>query len=247
MSSPATAALSANTPNYELKSDLAQYCLPSANRDDSRKLAWANSVCLMFVVVATMGLRQPVFVIRDPPPPPEPLPVVILPPQEHEPQPETEKPEEQQEEPLDDLADVPVVAPVVVAAPQDVSFSVPVEGFVTISADARSVPPPPPVIPKIPPPDNIPRPEFKIIRFGDKTFKKQPPPNYPEEFQRNRISGTVEVLITVDTNGVPTKVSVGRSSGNSALDRHVVEFIQREWRTAAGEGGNFKIALTFAP
>lgn len=145
------------------------------------------------------------------------------------------------------MTEMPVVAPVLVAAADSVNFSVPVEGYTAISADARYVPPPPPVIPKAPPPDNIPRPIFKAIRFGGKEFKKQPAPSYPDEFQRNRIGGTVEALITVNTNGVPTKVEVGRSSGTPALDRHVCDFIRREWRAEAGEVANYRIAITFAP
>lgn len=233
-------------PEYRLKSDLAAYCLPRASRDDTRKLAWANSISLMFVVVAFLGLRQPVFVIREVEPLPEPMKAEILPPVESEDKPQ-ESPEEEPEDVAEEMIEAPVVAPVLVAAAQDVTFSVPVEGFIAIAPDARYVPPPPPVIPKAPPPDSLQRPEFRAIRFGGKEFRKQPPPNYPEEFQRNRIGGTVEALITVSTNGTPIKVEVGRSSGSPALDRHVCDFIRREWRAEAGEGANYKIAITFAP
>jgi|GEM_PF-3149878 len=234
-------------PEYRLKSDLAAYCLPRANRDDARKLAWANSISLMFVVVACMGLRQPVFVIREVAPLPEPMRAELLPPVDAEDK-TAESTEEQEPEDLaEEMVEILVVVPVLVAAPQDVTFSVPVQGFVAIAPDARYVPPPPAVIPKAPPPDNLPRPEFRAIRFGGKEFRKQPPPNYPEEFQRSRVGGTVEALITVSTNGFLTKVEVGRSSGNPALDRHVCDFIRREWRAEAGEGANYKIAITFAP
>lgn len=246
MSSTVSMAPDESLPEYRLKSDLAAYCLPRANRDDTRKLAWANSICFMFVIVACLGLRQPVFVIREVSPLPEPMKAEILPPTDQEQTP----PETQEEEPEDvaeEMVEVPVVVPVLVAAAQDVSFSVPVEGYVAIAADARYVPPPPPVIPKAPPLDNLQRPEFRAIRFGGKEFRKQPPPNYPEEFQRSRIGGTVEALITVSTNGYPAKVEVGRSSGSPALDRHVCEFIRREWRAEAGEGANYRIAITFAP
>lgn len=245
MSTPASASVGASSPDYQLKSDLAMYCLPAASRDETRKLAWANSVCLMFLVVAVMGMRQPVFIIRQAEPLPEPLPVAILPPVEQPDQQPQDKPDEQPEELPEDMVDAPAVAPVVVAAPQDVSFSVPVEGFVAVSSDARYVPPPPQVIPKTPPPDNIPKPFFKPIRFGGKEFRKQPPPSYPEEFRRNHIVGTVEVLIAVGTNGIPTKVDVGKSSGSPALDRHVCDFIRKEWRADDGEGGNYRIAITF--
>lgn len=247
MSSNATATATDGYPQYRLNSDLARYCLPSANRDDARRLAWANSVCLLFLAVAALGIRQPVFVLREAPPPPEPLPIVILPPPVEPEKDPTEKPEEPVEEELLESVDVPSVAPVLVAAPQDVNFSVPVEGFTALSTDARFVPPPPTVIPKAPPPDNLPKLVFKAIRFGGKEFRKQPPPNYPEEFRRNRIGGTVEALITVDTNGLPSKVEVGKSSGSPALDRHVAEFIRKEWKADASETANYRIAITFVP
>lgn len=235
-------------PEYRLNSDLAQYCLPSSNRDDSRKLAWANSICLMFLTVAILGVRQPVFVIREVDPLPEPLPVVILPPPvEPEPQQQVVREEPEEIEQPDENLEIPVVAPVIVAAQQDANFSVPVEGFTALSSDARFVPPPPAIIPKAPPPDALPKAEFRNIRFGGKEFRKQPPPGYPDEFSRNRIGGTVEALITVSTNGLVSKVEVGRSSGFPALDRHVTEFIRKEWKAEPGEGALYRIAITFAP
>lgn len=247
MSASASADPIEPLPEYQLRSDLAAYCLPRANRDDARRLAWANSIALLFVAVAFMGLRQPVFVLREVSPLPEPIRAELLPPVEPDPSPPDAPSEEEPEDVADELVDIPVVVPVLVAAAQDVTFSVPVQGFIAIAADARFVPPPPPVIPKAPPPDTLPRPEFRAIRFGGKEFRKQPPPNYPEEFQRSRIGGTVEALITVSTNGFPVKVEVGRSSGSPALDRHVCEFIRREWRADGGDGANYRIAITFAP
>lgn len=236
-------------PEYRLSSDLAVYCLPSANRDESRKLAWANSVCLLFLGVAVLGIRQPVFVIREVEPLPEPMPVVILPPPvESEPQPQQVKEEPEEVEVPEDELEIPVVAPVMVAAAQDANFSVPVEGFTALASDVRFVPPPPAIIPKAPPPDALPKADFRNIRFGGKEFRKQPPPGYPDEFSRNRIGGTVEALITVATNGLISKVAVGRSSGFPALDRHVTEFIRKEWKAEPGpEEARYRIAITFAP
>jgi protein TonB len=246
MSSNASADLARDLPQYRLSSDLAQYCLPSANRDDTRRLAWANSVCLVFVIVAFLGVNQPVFVIRQAEPIPEPMPVVLLPPPA-EPEQRSEEKTEEVEEEVEETAEIPVIAPVLVADAKDVTFALPIEGFTALAPNANQVPPPPAVIPKAPPPDQLPRPEFRNIRFGSKEFRKQPPPNYPDEFQRNRIGGTVEALITVSTNGIPSKVEIGKSSGSPALDRHVCDFIRKEWRAVVGEAGNYRIAITFAP
>jgi len=35
-------------PGYELTDELARLCLPAMNRDSDRKLAWLNSVCILF-------------------------------------------------------------------------------------------------------------------------------------------------------------------------------------------------------
>ncbi|MGE3310425.1 MAG: energy transducer TonB [Limisphaerales bacterium] len=242
----AAVAESGALPEYRLKSDLAVYCLPRAAKDDARKLAWANSIALLFVLVGCLGLRQPVFVLRTVAPPPEPMRAEILPPVETDDKP-VETPDEEPEEIALEAVEIPVVVPVLVALPEDVSFAVPVEGYVAIAAEARFVPPPPAIIPKAPPPEAPPQPEFRSIRFGGREFRKQPPPNYPEQFQRSRIGGTVEVLITVSSEGHLSRVEVGRSSGNPGLDRHVIDFIRREWRAEPGGGGHYKIAITFAP
>lgn len=234
-------------PNYELRSDLAHYCLPAANRDETRKLAWACSVCLLFVVVACLALREPVFVIREAEPLPEPMPVVIVPTTETEPPPQEQNPDQPEEIP-DELTEIPVVTPVLVANPENVAFAVPVEGYVALAPDARYVPPPPAVMPKPPPPSTLERPKFKVIRFGGGEFAQQPKPTYPEEFRRNRMGGTMELLITVETNGVPSNVEVAKSCGFPPLDRHVVKHIKDQWRAAPGEEVQvYKISITFLP
>lgn len=247
MSSHATATVSPAVPQYELRSDLAQYCLPSAGRDDSRKLSWAVSICLLFVTVAIMNVRQPVFIIREAAPPPEPLPVVILPPPpEHQQQP-PDQPSEPEEVAVEETLEMPVITPVQVAAPDQVNFGVAVEGYVALAPNARFVPPPPAIIPKAPPPaDNLPKPDFRVIRLGDRSFTKMNPPSYPSAFQRDRISGTVEVLITVNAEGTPVSVEVFKSSGFQALDKHTVDSIKRDWRAEPGEDGRkFKCPIMY--
>ena len=45
------------SPAYELKDELARLCLPAANRDANQKLAWVNSVCILFLIVGIFGAR----------------------------------------------------------------------------------------------------------------------------------------------------------------------------------------------
>ena len=46
------------TPAYELKDDLARLCLPSASRDVNLKLAWVNSVCILFLLIGIAGAAR---------------------------------------------------------------------------------------------------------------------------------------------------------------------------------------------
>ena len=46
------------TPGYQLKDELARFCLPAANHDPDRKLAWANSVCILFLLIGIIGARR---------------------------------------------------------------------------------------------------------------------------------------------------------------------------------------------
>jgi len=63
---------------YALHSDLAQFCLPAATRDANRKLAYVNSICLLFLVVGLAGLNPPKIEQKVPEPIQEFVPVEIV-------------------------------------------------------------------------------------------------------------------------------------------------------------------------
>src|SRR5439155_255135 len=48
-----------NAPGYALHSDLAQFCLPAANRDVNRILAYVNSICSLFLAIGLAGINPP--------------------------------------------------------------------------------------------------------------------------------------------------------------------------------------------
>lgn len=52
------------SPGYELKDELARYCLPSANRDANLKLAWVNSICILFLLIGIAGARADITTKR---------------------------------------------------------------------------------------------------------------------------------------------------------------------------------------
>ena len=64
-------------PRYELKDELARLCLPSASRDVNLKLAWVNSVCILFLLIGIAGARRGVIAIKPVPPIRVEVPVVV--------------------------------------------------------------------------------------------------------------------------------------------------------------------------
>src|SRR5438477_9976714 len=85
-----------NAPRYALHSDLAQFCLPAANRDANRILAYVNSICLLFLAIGVAGLNPPKLQQKLPEPIQAFIPVEIVPrpePPKVEPQPQQEAPE----------------------------------------------------------------------------------------------------------------------------------------------------------
>src|SRR6266404_2506581 len=101
---------------HELTSDLAKLCLPQAFQDPNKKLAWTNSICLLFLLIGLIGLKPPKILEKPLSQEVEIVPVVFTPPEEQpkvEPQPQTEEPEPQPDSPQD----VPQVVTVVAADP----------------------------------------------------------------------------------------------------------------------------------
>src|SRR5947207_4399263 len=105
----------ANAPGYSLHSDIAQFCLPAANRDANRKLAYVNSICLLFLVVGLAGLNPPKIEQRVPEPIQEFVPVeIVQPPEPPKTEPQLQQdPEQQPDKPVDR----PQIATVVAADP----------------------------------------------------------------------------------------------------------------------------------
>ena len=65
---------------YSLNSELARLCLPLAFEDPNRRLAWVNSICLLFLAVALVGWRAPDVLFQPFENPQEFIPIVDQPP-----------------------------------------------------------------------------------------------------------------------------------------------------------------------
>jgi protein TonB len=216
-----------NAAGYALHSDLAQFCLPSANRDAYRKLAYVNSICSLFLAIGLAGINPPVLEQKVPEPVQLFVPVEIVQPPEPpktEPQPQEQNPEPQPDTPVV----MPQIATVVAADPTQVKFAVPVEGPV-VFAPAKFAQAPPPAPPK---PTGPPQPTRFVPGQDGGSY---PPVKYPAVAQQQRLQGSVVLNIIVDTNGLPASVEIKTSSGYSLLDRNARDTIKNKWRWPPGE------------
>jgi len=211
-------------PRYELKDELARFCLPPANRDTNLKLAWVNSICILFLLIGVAGARRGLIAIKPVPPIQEIVPVVVqptvLPPPAIAQKPE---PAEQNNQPR-----------VLVALPNapNINFGVPTVGTLIMPAELASAP------------------EVAPARIGSLNNTgaggDRPEPPYPPIAKETGEQGTVVLLLGSDATGNVTSADVKESSGFPVLDRATVDFIKNHWRLPAGEGNRlFETSITY--
>jgi protein TonB len=215
-----------NSGNYQLRSDIAQFCLPGATKDASQKLAYVNSICIFTLLIGFIGIKAPQLINREPAPPAEMVPVEIV---QIEPQkPPEPEPIPENEPPPDAPVDMPQIATVVAADPSQVKFAIPVEGPV-VFAPARFAEAPPANPPKAP---------SQPTRFDRNSTDggSYPVPKYPAIAQRQGqvMEGRVVLEIRVDESGSPTSVEVMKTSGFGVLDRAAQKCVKEEWRFPPG-------------
>jgi TonB family protein len=215
-------------PAYELKDALARSSLPAAQHDTNFKLAWTNSVCILFLIIGIAGTRRGVIAIKPAPPVQEIVPVVVAP--------QTLPPQETvQQKPEDETRnDAPVVNVVIPQAP-NVSFSVPTIGTLVGDASLASAPPLEPLQAKA---------RIGLLNStgggGDR-----PEPPYPPIAKQTGEQGTVVLSLTGDDAGNIVAVDVKTSSGYPVLDRASVDFVKRHWRLPVGAGKFFQTSITY--
>jgi protein TonB len=222
--------MNANQTSYELKSGLARYSLPSANEDRNLKLAWVNSICILFLLIGIFGARRGVISIQSLPPIREVVPVVVVP-VTLPPQPTVPRKKEQPREPSQQPR-------VLVALPNtpNVNFSVPTIGTIVTSSLLAS-----------PPPLNPLEPRQQIASVGNTgTGGDRPEPPYPPLAMQNGEQGTVVLLLTTDASGRITSIDLKESSGFPFLDQATVAFIKNHWHLPANAGTQlFQTSITY--
>lgn len=214
------------SPRYELKDDLARLCLPSAKRDPNRKLAWTNSICILFLLVGILGARRGVIFIKPVTPMHVEVPIVVqpavLPPQ-------VVAPKTVQPQPINQTR-------VVVALPNapNINFSVPTEGTLIARVFLATAPQPQSV-------------ELRIASINTTgAGGERPEPPYPKLALETGQQGTVVLSLTGDAVGSIVSVDIKTSSGSAILDRATVDYIKRHWRLPTdGNVRQFETSITY--
>jgi protein TonB len=209
-------------PGYELRDDLARLCLPAAQVDPDRQLAWVNSICLLFLLIGILGARRSVIDIPPLPALQQIIPVIVepdtLPPQ----------PAEQKRTADEVRTDAPPVAVVLPTLP-NINFSVPTIGTLVAAASMAAAPPLEPLLAAA-----------RINSVGSTgAGGDRPQPPYPAIALEEAEQGAVTLSLAGDAAGNVLSADVKQSSGYPVLDRSTVDFVKRHWHLPAGAGNQF--------
>jgi TonB family protein len=222
------------SPSYVLKDELAQFCLPKADNDPSRKVAWTNTFCLCVLAVGLLGIQKPVGLLlklqsEEPP-------VVVIEDTKPLQQEFVRREETQDEEPQEVQPDQPLLPTLVVIDTGNVSFPVAVDGPVVVASSPVAAAPPPRVITRqVAPPTAKPSNEpTRFMGFGKKGkdgFVPTPDiSDLPKELQKNLPRGTVTMRMqfTVTTQGQMTNVQIEKGSPYPVFDQFILDWYKRK-------------------
>ena len=216
-------------PAYELKNELTRQCLPAVSGDAQLKLAWVNSVCILFLLIGLAGARRGLIVIKPAPPLEQIVPVIF------QPLTLTTDTTEKKQDPDQNKNDLPPVNVVIPPSPS-INFSVPTIGSVVVPANLAVAPPLEPM--------RTAAPINSLNATGAGGDRPEPP--YPVIAKESGEQGTVGVLITGDAAGNVVSIEVKQSSGFPVLDRASADFIKRHWRLPVGAAsGLFQTSITY--
>ncbi len=233
---------------YRLSDDLARLCLPQEFKDACRNLAWANSICVLFLAIGLVGVKQQPVHKRNIAPPVEPAQVVIVQPEDLPKPPET-KPPEDLEVPPDQVPDVPAIVTVVAAETPGIKFArtVEVAGAVAVAATPTFASPPPKNDFVPPQPKQAPEATKFTPHASETEGGFYPNPEYPKMALRLKQQGSGKVDILVDAEGNVTAVKITESSGYALLDDAILTTIKTRWRFPPGAPRHFWHPFVFRP
>ena len=210
---------------YELISELARVGLRATEADPDKRLAWVNSICILFLLIGVAGSR-PASIRIKPLSPVEEVAAAIVEPLPLPPQAQSEQQnlEQQNDQEQPDTPQVVVVTPETPA----INFSVPTIGNLVVPNNIAKAPPVAPLKP-VTPAHNLPT---VLNTTGGGGERPQPP--YPKIALDQGQQGTVVLRMTVDNAGLIQTIEVTQSSGSRVLDHSALEFVKRHWTIPPG-------------
>jgi protein TonB len=213
---------------YELNSELARVGLHATESDPDRKLAWVNSICILFLLIGIVG-STPASIKIKPLPPIEEVNAAIVEPLPPPPQVQSDQ---QNPEPQHDQehSDTPQVVVVTLESPT-ISFSVPTIGNLLVPNAIAKAPPVAPLNQPVAPLHALPT---LLNTTGNAGERPQPP--YPKIALDQGQQGSVMLRMTVDNAGLIKTIEVAQSSGFPVLDHSALEFVKRHWTVPPGKG-----------
>lgn len=223
-------------PAYELKDELARYCLPATHQDSNRKLAWVNSICILFLLIGIFGARPASISIKPIPPVEEVIPTIIEP---LPPPPPTAAAEKRQDQNDEEKPEAPQVVVVTPNAPS-INFAVPTIGNLVAPSVLAQAPP----LTPMQPPAALKRLPSAIDTTG--SGGARPRPSYPRIALEQGQQGSVTLLMTADDAGNVVSLEVKESSGFPVLDRGATDYVKRHWTLPAGTTNRlFQTTITY--
>lgn len=222
--------------NFPAASSLTSLCLARDDERHVRHLAWAASVCALFLAVGLFGFRSSRGNAPRAGTPQQFVPVTITVP-ENEPKPAPVatpvSPSLRETAPLPAPQVIPAVAPY----SPGIAFPVPVKvaAVLVLAREAApvSVPSPAPVAPP-------------GTRFRPGTESASTPqPEYPRLALQRGYEGTVVVKFTVEPSGAVSEVELAQGSGFAMLDEAALDGIRKRWRFAPGATRHHFVEIIF--
>jgi TonB family protein len=221
--------------SYQLKSDLARVCLPVPGTVVSRRLAWANSISVLFLLIGVAGEQSRLPPLKAVPPLEQPAPVIIEPLPPVTPPAAEIKPTEQQNE--EDKPETPHFQAVTLDTPA-INFSVPTPGSLLVPMSVAPTPAEAAPLKRAAPVQHAPTTIQSTGNGGDRPA----PEKYPEYALRLEQQGTVTLLVTVDDEGKVVSAEIHESSGSPILDEDAQKWVRRHWIVPPANGGHVFLA-----
>jgi protein TonB len=217
---------------YQLKSELARVCLPAPERTAYRRLAWANSLCLFFLLIGVTGVQSRLPAQKAVPRLERPVPVIAEPLPPAAPAAAEPKPNEE------DKPERPPVVAVTINTPA-INFAVPTAGSLLVPLSVAPTPVEAPL--KQAAPVRHEAPPATVQSTGKEGDRPAPYP-YPHLAEQLGYQGTVILLLRVDDAGLVVSAEIHQSSGSMILDAHAQEWVKRHWIVPPVNGGHLFLA-----